>query len=78
SAQLANANLKAESLATTCTITLEQKDGGFAITSSHLALTAKLPGATQEAFEKATAAAKSGCPVSKLYNTSVTLDAKLV
>jgi osmotically inducible protein OsmC len=78
SLQLANAGLKAESLDTTCTITLEQKDGGFAITESHLELKAKIPGATQEAFEKATQAAKTGCPVSKLYNTNIILDAKLV
>lgn len=77
SAQLAAAGLKADTLATTCTITLEQKDGSFAITESHLDLRAKIPGATEEAFEKATQAAKAGCPVSKLYNTNITLDAKL-
>jgi lipoyl-dependent peroxiredoxin len=75
--QLAQAGLKAENLETNCTITLEQKDGGFAITGSHLKLKAKVPGATQEAFDKATAAAKAGCPVSKLYNTNITLDAHL-
>jgi osmotically inducible protein OsmC len=77
SAQLAGAGLKADSLETTCTIALEQKDGGFAITSSHLELKAKIPGATQEQFNTATAAAKSGCPVSKLYNTEITLNATL-
>jgi lipoyl-dependent peroxiredoxin len=75
--QLAQAGLKADSLETNCTISLEQKDGGFAITESHLELKAKVPGATQEAFDKATQAAKAGCPVSKLYNTNITLDAKL-
>ena len=78
SSQLTNAGLKAESLETTCTVTLEQKDGSFAITESHLEMRAKIPGATAEAFEKATQAAKAGCPVSKLYNTNITLDAKLV
>jgi osmotically inducible protein OsmC len=77
SAQLAGAGLKADSLETTCTITLEKKDDGFAITESHLELKAKVPGATKEAFDKATAAAKSGCPVSKLYNTNITLNAQL-
>jgi osmotically inducible protein OsmC len=77
SAQLAGAGLKADSLETTCTITLEKRDDGFAITESHLVLKAKIPGATREAFDKATAAAKSGCPVSKLYNTNITLDAEL-
>jgi osmotically inducible protein OsmC len=75
--QLAQAGLKADSLETTCTITLEQKDGGFAITESHLELKAKVPGASREAFDKATSGAKSGCPVSKLYNTNITLTATL-
>src|SRR3984893_16065856 len=77
SSQLASAGLKAESLDTACTITLEQKDGSFAITESHLELKAKVPGATKEAFDKATGAAKSGCPVSKLFNTSITFEAQL-
>ncbi len=77
SAQLAEAGLKATSLETSCTITLEQKDGGFAITESHLDLKAKVPGASAEAFEKARKAAETGCPVSKLFNTKITLDAHL-
>jgi osmotically inducible protein OsmC len=77
SAQLAGVSLKAESLDTTCTITLEQKDGSFAITESHLELKATIPGATQEAFDKAVQAAKAGCPVSKLFNTNITLTAQL-
>src|SRR5579872_7269295 len=77
SAQLTQAGLKPESLETSCTITLEQKDGGFAITGSHLEMKAKVPGATPESFDKAAQAAKAGCPVSKLYNTNITLDAKL-
>ena len=78
SAQLGEAGLKADSLETTCTITLEQKEGGFAITESHLEVKASIPGATEEAFRKATAAAKTGCPVSKLYRTNITLNATLV
>lgn len=77
SAQLAQAGLKADSLNTTCKITLDKTDGGFGITESHLELKAKIPGVTKEAFEKATEAAKAGCPVSKLYNTKITLDARL-
>ncbi|MEO7653166.1 MAG: OsmC family protein [Bryobacteraceae bacterium] len=73
SSQLAKAGLKADSLTTDCTISLEQKDGSFAITESHLELTAKVPGATAEVFEQAAQAAKAGCPVSKLYNTNITL-----
>lgn len=78
SAQLAGAGLKAESLETTCTVSLEQKDGGFSITESHLALKAKVPGATKEAFDTAVHAAETGCPVSKLFNTKITLEAQLL
>ena len=77
SLQLERAGLKADSLETSCTVTLEQKDGAFAITESHLQLKAKVPGASPEAFDQATKAAKSGCPVSKLFNTTITLDAQL-
>jgi osmotically inducible protein OsmC len=76
--QLATAGFPAESLETTCTITLDKTEGGFGITESHLELKAKVPGASQEAFDKATAAAKTGCPVSKLFKTNITLDAKLL
>jgi osmotically inducible protein OsmC len=69
--------LKADSIDTTCTISLEKEGDGFAITRSHLALTAKIPGASEEAFIRATNAAKENCPVSKLYDTEITLDAKL-
>ncbi len=78
SAQLAEANLKADSIETTCTITLEKQPDGFAITSSHLDLTARVPGASQEAFDQAVQAAKTGCPVSKLYKANITLTSKLV
>jgi osmotically inducible protein OsmC len=78
SAQLAGAGLKAESLETNCTISLEQKDGGFSITESHLALKAKVPGATKEAFDTAVHAAETGCPVSKLFNTKISLEAQLL
>jgi lipoyl-dependent peroxiredoxin len=77
SAELMKAHLKADSIETTCTITLDKDGDGFAIKRSHLELTAKIPGASQEAFEHATQAAKEGCPVSKLYDTEISLDAKL-
>jgi osmotically inducible protein OsmC len=77
SAQLGGAGLTPESIETTCSISLEKGAEGFAITESHLELTAKVPGASQEAFDRAVHAAKSGCPVSKLYNTNITLHATL-
>jgi lipoyl-dependent peroxiredoxin len=77
SAQLDEAGLKAESISTTATVSLEKGEGGFSITAVHLDLSAKIPGANREAFEKAANKAKAGCPVSKLFNAKITLDAKL-
>jgi osmotically inducible protein OsmC len=74
---LQNEGLKADSIDTTCTITLDKEGDGFAIKRSHLELTARIPGASEDAFNRATQAAKEGCPVSKLYDTEITLDAKL-
>jgi lipoyl-dependent peroxiredoxin len=52
--------------------------GDGAITLAHLTLKAKIPGITQEQFKEATADAKANCPISKLLNTTITLDASLV
>jgi len=74
SAQLGAAGLVAENLETTCTITLDKVGDGFEITESHLALKARVPGATKEQFDKAVHAAETGCPVSKLYKTKITVE----
>lgn len=70
--------LTAEEIDTKAEVKLEEVEGGFAITAVHLTLKAKIPGATQEQFEQATEAAKTGCPVSKLLKAEITLDAELV
>src|SRR5690349_5833034 len=77
SAQLNNAGLKPERIATEATVTLEKLEGGFAITNVHLQVSARVPGATQDQFNTATNNAKAGCPVSKLLNAKITMDAKL-
>lgn len=77
SGQLGNADLKADRINTTATVTLEKTSAGFTVTSVHLDVKAKIPGATQEAFEQAANNAKSGCPISRLLNTNITMDAKL-
>jgi osmotically inducible protein OsmC len=43
----------------------------------HLDVVAKVPGATAEAFNTAASNAKAGCPVSKVLNATITMDAKL-
>ena len=75
---LGGAGLTPDKIETTATITLEQKDGGFAITASHLDVTASVPGADDATFQDLAAKAKAGCPVSKLLNATITMDAKLV
>ena len=77
SGQLGNAGLTAESINTRATVTLDKRDGGFAITAVHLEVRAKVPGADEQAFETAANNAKAGCPVSKVLNAEITMDAKL-
>ncbi|MDB5762488.1 MAG: osmC [Herminiimonas sp.] len=77
SAQLGEASMTAENLKTIASVTLDKVDGGFAITAVHLDLTARIPGADRQAFDAAVTKAKVGCPVSKLLNAAITLDAKL-
>jgi len=75
---LGKANLTATKMDTTATVTLEQKDGGFAITAIHLDLKAQVPGASEAQFAELAKTAKENCPVSKLLKADITLDAKLV
>lgn len=77
SGQLGKAGMTPESIKTKATVSLEQADGGFAITASHLDVSVKIPGADKAAFETAANNAKAGCPVSKVLNAKITMDAKL-
>jgi osmotically inducible protein OsmC len=77
SAQLGEAGMTAQKLETTATVSLDKVDGGFAIPAIHLELVATIPGADEAAFQEAARKAKEGCPVSKLLNANITLDAKL-
>lgn len=77
SGQLGAANLKAERIATTATVTMEKTDAGFTVVEIHLDVVAKVPGASQEAFDKAADNAKAGCPISRLLNTKITMSARL-
>ncbi len=77
SGQLGNAGLTADSINTTAAVSLEKADGGFGITRIHLEVTAKIPGADPAAFETAAQGAKAGCPISKLFNAEITMNARL-
>jgi len=77
SLQLGEAGFTAESIKTLATVTLEKDDTGFKITTVHLDLIAKIPGIDDQKFQQLATATKEGCPVSKVLNAKITLDAKL-
>jgi lipoyl-dependent peroxiredoxin len=77
SAQLGGANLTPESISTNVTLTMEKLDSGWTITSSHLDVVGKVPGADAATFQKCAEAAEKGCPVSKVLNAKITMDARL-
>ena len=77
SAQLGGAGLVPDHVSTTATVTLEKTDGGFAVTKVHLDVSARVPGADQAAFDTAAGNAKAGCPISKLLNAEISMDASL-
>ena len=77
SAQLGNAGLVPEKLETTATLTFEKVEADWTVTQIHLAVRGKVPKADAAAWEKTTTGAKTGCPISRLLNTTITMDAKL-
>jgi osmotically inducible protein OsmC len=74
---LGEAKLTAERMETTAEVTLEKVSDGFSITAVHLTLKAKIPGTDDATFQELAGKAKAGCPVSKLLNADITLDATL-
>ena len=77
SGQLGEAGVKAESIETTATVTLENVTGGFAITAIHLDVQATVPNLENSKFQELAKKAKEGCPVSKLLKAEISMDAKL-
>lgn len=77
SAELGKAGITPESIAATATVTLDQTEAGFTVTQSHLDVVAKVPGADGSKVLEIANAAKAGCPISRLLNAKVTMDAKL-
>ncbi len=76
-ASLGRAGFVPEKLSTEATLTMEQVDGQWTITRIDLALTARVPGIEPQKFDDIAADAKANCPVSRVLNAEVTLDAKL-
>ena len=77
SGKLVAAGLSPERIATTAVVTLEKTDAGQTVTAVHLRTSARVPGATPEAFQTAAEAAKATCPISRLLNARISLDATL-
>ena len=77
SAELGKAGITPESIHTTATVTLEKTDAGFTVTQSHLEVMAKIPGVDKAKALEIANAAKAGCPISRLLNANITMDAKL-
>jgi osmotically inducible protein OsmC len=74
---LGEANMVAERITVTATVSLDKVEAGWTVTESHLDLKAKIPGADRGAFETAANNAKGGCPISRLLNAKITMDASL-
>ena len=77
SAQLDAAGIKAQHIAATATVALEKVGDGFSVTTSHLDVTIKAPGADRAKVQTAADNAKAGCPISKLLNAQITMEAKI-
>jgi osmotically inducible protein OsmC len=77
SAQLGEAGITPESLKVTATVSLDKQDGGWSVTSSHLDLVARVPGADRAKFDQAAKNAKEGCPISKLLKAEITLNTRM-
>lgn len=72
------AGLTPEKIETEATVTLEKVGDSFSITESHLDVKATIPGVDDATFQDLAGKAKAGCPVSKLLNAKITMDARLV
>ena len=78
SLMLTEAGFIPQSIDTTAAVSLDKDGDGFSITGVHLDTQAAIADIDQETFDRIVNQAKTGCPVSKLFNTNITMDAKLI
>ena len=76
-AQLEGAGMRAQSVATEATITMEKLEAGWTVTASHLNVRVHIPGGDAAKFQELAEKAKAGCPISRLLNPKISMDAKL-
>jgi lipoyl-dependent peroxiredoxin len=74
---IGDAGFTAADIRTRADITLDKQGEGFAITASHLTVAASVPGLDAAKFAEIAEQTKVGCPVSKVLNATITMDAKL-
>ena len=77
SLMLGEAGFTPENISTVASVTLKKIEGGFGITAVHLDVSARVPGIDQQAFQAAAEKAKKGCPVSRVLNAVITMEARL-
>ena len=77
SGQLGTANLVPTQLETQATLTFEKTEPGWTVTAIHLSVVGTVPGADDATFQRLAATAKKDCPISRLLNTTITMEAKL-
>ena len=77
SGQLGAAGMTAERIDTKATVTMDKTDDGFTITAVHLDVAVKVPGASADAVRAAANKAKEGCPVSRVLNATITMEARV-
>jgi len=77
SGALGGAGFPPQRISARATVTLDRVDGKPTVTSSHLEVSAKVPGLDAARFAALAAETKSGCPISRLLKAEISLDAKL-
>jgi osmotically inducible protein OsmC len=77
SAQLGEAGFKPQKIEVSVTVNIDKLETGWTVNEVHLQVKADVPGADQTSFEKSAQAAKTGCPISRLLNTKITMDAQI-
>jgi lipoyl-dependent peroxiredoxin len=75
--KLTTAGSPPERIATTATVTLEKTDAGMTVTKSHLVTRVRVPGVSPGVFAELAESARATCPISRLLNAQITLDAAL-
>ena len=75
---LNNAGFTADAIDTEAALTMDQVNGNWTITSIHLTTRARVPKIDAAKFAEVAANAKANCPVSRVLNANISMDAKLV